>query len=130
MLSIAGVLAYPALQPALLAVRGEAAARRTAAFLDDVRRRAVMGRKPLTVSCLTEENRLVVREDGRAGEEPAVTFAVPEHADLVSCKPEEVRYLPQGYASGFTLTLRDRRGQAYEVTVGAFTGLARLERAP
>lgn len=127
--AVAGALVYPALQPALLAVQGEAAARRTAAFLDDVRRRAVIGRTTLTVACLPEENKLVVRAEG-GGEEPLVTFAVPEHADLVSCRPEEARYLPQGYASGFTLLLRDGRAQEYEVSVGAFTGLARLERAP
>jgi prepilin-type N-terminal cleavage/methylation domain-containing protein len=127
-MAIAGVLAIPALQPLLQSVRGEAAARRTASFLDEVRRRAVMERRELRVRCRPEERRLVVLAAG--AEKDPVTFRIPERAELVSCRPEEVRYFPQGYATGIALLLRDEHHQEHSVTVGSFTGLARVERVP
>jgi general secretion pathway protein H len=132
-IAIAGALAAPAIGPALQAVRGEAAARRTASFLDDVRRRAVLERRTLSVRCDPQEERLLVSgepaKEEAAGEE-AVSFRIPEEADLVSCSPEEARYFPQGYATGLELLLRDRSERQYRVAVGSFTGLARAERAP
>ena len=125
-IAIAGALAYPALQPALESARAEAGARRTAAFLDDVRRRAVLGRVALEVRCLPREGRLEVR-GGSA--EPAV-FRVPAELALVSCRPERLSYFPQGSSTGLELRLRDRRGRERVVAVGAFTGLAAIAEAP
>lgn len=120
-----GALAVPALQPALESTRIEAAARRTAAFLDDTRRLSVLERRVLVVRCDPEQERLVV--DGAAAGER--TFRLPAAADLVSCGPEEMRYLPQGSATGMTLELRDNRGRRRRLSVGPFTGLARVESA-
>jgi len=118
-------MAAPAIQPALDSVRAEAAARRTAAFLDDARRRAVLERKVLTVRCLQGEESLVL-VGAASGER---TFKVPEAAAIVSCRPEAVRYFPQGSASGMTLLLRDTRGRERHLTVGTFTGLSRIDAA-
>lgn len=125
-LGIAGVLAAPAIGPALEAVRGEAGARRAASFLDGVRRRSVTGRAVLTVRCDAEGDRLEV-EGGAA---PAAGYRLDGQVDLLECRPVTFRYFPQGYASGAVLLLRDRREREYRLSVGAFTGLARLEPAP
>jgi Tfp pilus assembly protein FimT len=125
-LAVAGALAVPALQPALEAARIESAARRVAAFLDDVRRAAVLERTALVVECRQHEGRLVLA-DTTARLRPFPAIAPVE---LASCSPEELRYLPQGAASGMTVVLRDRGGRSRRVTVGAFTGLARVEVAP
>jgi hypothetical protein len=122
---VAGTLAVPALQPSLEAARIEAAARRVAAFLDDTRRRSVLERAVLVVRCRPDEKRLVV--DGGEGGERA--FEVPSTVSRVSCSPEQMRYHPQGSASGMTLELRDTRGRGRRLTVGAFTGLTRVEVA-
>ena len=47
---------------------------------------------------------------------PSVT-CTPSAVDLVSCQPEQMRYNPQGSASGMILTLRDKRGRGLRVTV-------------
>jgi prepilin-type N-terminal cleavage/methylation domain-containing protein len=125
-LAIAGVIAYPALQPALESVRAENAARRTAAFLDDVRRRSVLGRVQLEVACAPREGRLALR--GGSGEPRE--FRVPEGTTIASCRPDRVRYFPQGSSSGMVLVLRDPRGRERRVAVGAFTGLAAVVEAP
>ncbi len=122
LLAVAGVMAAPAIQPALDSVRAESAVRRTASFLDDVRRRAVLERKILVVNCLPEDERLVLLGSA-AGEQ---VFSVPEALEIVSCRPEELRYFPQGSASGTTLLLRDRHGRERSLSVGVFTGLSRL----
>ena len=122
-LAIAGVMVAPAIQPALDSVRAEAAARRTASFLDDARRRAVLERKVLVVRCRPGEERLMLL--GAASGE--VTFQVPEAVAIASCRPEELRYFPQGSATGMTLLLRDRRGREHSLTVGTFTGLSRVD---
>jgi prepilin-type N-terminal cleavage/methylation domain-containing protein len=121
-LAVAGVMVAPAIQPALDSVRAEAAARRTAAFLDDARRRAVLERKVLVVHCRPDEGRLVLA-GAAAGER---FFPVPEAATIASCRPAELRYFPQGSATGMTLVLRDRRGREHTLTVGPFTGLSRV----
>lgn len=116
----------PGLQPALESVRADAGARRTAAFLDEARRRAVLERKALQVRCVIDEERLELV----AAEQVAKSFAIPEQLVLVSCLPEEVRYFPQGSSSGLALLLRDRRGRERRVAVGAFTGLTRIDLSP
>lgn len=125
-LAIAGVLTVPAIQTALDSVRTEAGARRTAAFFEDVRRRAVLERKTLLVKCLPEEGRLEL--SGTTGE--AKPFPIPGELAIASCEPEQVRYFPQGSATGITLLLRDAHGRERRVSVGAFTGLARIETVP
>lgn len=115
----------PAIQPALDSVRAEAAVRRIASFLDDVRRRAVVERKVLVVHCRPGVERLVLL--GAASGERA--FPVPAAVVVVSCSPEEMRYFPQGSATGMTLLLRDRRGRERSLTVGTFTGLSRIDAA-
>lgn len=122
-LAVAGVLAVPAIQPVLDSVRAEAGARRTAAFLEDVRRRAVLERRTLLVTCRAEEGRLEL--EGATGEPRP--FPIPGDLVIASCEPEQVRYFPQGSATGMTLVLRDARGRERRVSVGAFTGLARIE---
>jgi prepilin-type N-terminal cleavage/methylation domain-containing protein len=124
-LAVAGVMVAPAIQPALDSVRVEAAVRRTASFLDDARRRSVLERKVLVVECRAGEERLVLL--GSAAGDRA--FQVPEAVAIVSCRPEEMRYFPQGSASGMTLTLRDRRGRERSLSVGSFTGLSRIDAA-
>lgn len=113
----------PALQPALEATRAEAAARRTAAFLDEARRRAVLGRREVEVRCVPREERIERVEEGTA----RAAFRLAGDVRLVSCRPEQVRYFPQGSSSGLTLLLRDRRGRERRVTVGSFTGLSQIE---
>jgi prepilin-type N-terminal cleavage/methylation domain-containing protein len=125
LLAAAGAMAVPAVQPALESVRAEAAARRTASFLDDARRRAVLERRVLVVRCRPDEERLVLL-GAAAGEK---VFQVPEGLAIASCRPEELRYFPQGSASGMTLLLRDRRGRERSVSVGTFTGLSRIDAA-
>lgn len=125
-LAIAGVLVYPALQPSLESARAESAARRTAAFLDDVRRRSVLGRAEIEVRCRPREGRL---ELSGAASGPR-TFQVPEEMSLVSCRPDRLRYFPQGSSTGMALLLRDQRGRERRVAVGAFTGLASIGEAP
>lgn len=125
LLAVAGVMAAPAIQPALDSVRSEAAARRTATFLDDARRRAVLERRVLLVLCRPGEERLVL-SGAAAGEK---VFPVPEALEIVSCSPEELRYFPQGSATGWTLLLRDRRGRERTLSVGSFTGLSRIDDA-
>ncbi len=122
-LAIAGVVAAPAIRPVLDSVRAEAAIRRTASFLDDARRRAVLDRKILTVSCRPDEERLVLLGAGSAER----TFKVPDAVAIVSCRPEEIRYFPQGSASGMTMLLRDGRGRERKLSVGSFTGLSRID---
>lgn len=122
-LAVAGTLAVPAILPTLESVRAESAARRTASFLDDVRRRSVLERRVLTVRCRLPESRL----DLTGSKASDTTFQVPEEVGIASCAPEEVRYSPQGSASGMTLLLRDKRGRERRLTVGAFTGLARVD---
>jgi hypothetical protein len=56
-----------------------------------------------------------------------VSFPVPEAVAIGSCRPEEMRYFPQGSASGMTLRLRDRGGRERSVAVGTFTGLSRID---
>ena len=97
----------------------EAAARGTALFLDKVRQRAVVERKVFVVRCRTEENQLELD-----GDDP---FTIPEKVALVLCSPGEVKYYPQGSATGLTLPLRDGAGRERRLTVGAFTGLARVD---
>ena len=123
-LSLGVALTVPALGPALESVRAEAAARRAASFLDDARRRAVLKRVTVTVTCIPDEGLLRVE-----GEDGAV-FMVPERSEIVSCIPESLIYFPQGYASGGVVLLRDPRGREQRVTVGSFTGLTRVERVP
>ena len=124
-LAIAGVIAVPAIQPILDSVRAEAAARRTASFLDDARRLAVLERKVLVVECRPGEERLVLL-GGASGER---SFQVPDTVAIASCRPEQMRYLPQGSATGMALVLRDRRGRERRLTVGTFTGLCRIDDA-
>jgi prepilin-type N-terminal cleavage/methylation domain-containing protein len=124
-LAVAGVMVAPAIQPALDSVRVEAAVRRTASFLDNARRRAVLERKVLVVQCRAGEERLLLL--GSAAGDRA--FQVPEAVSIASCRPEEVRYFPQGSASGMTLMLRDRRGRERNLSVGTFTGLSRVDAA-
>lgn len=123
LLAVAGVVAAPAIQPALDSVRAEAAVRRTASFLDDARRRAVLERKVLLVQCRPDENHLVLL-GAAAGER---SFRIPPAIAIVSCRPEEMRYYPQGSAGGMTLLLRDRGGRERTLGVGAFTGLSRVD---
>jgi hypothetical protein len=118
-------MAAPAIQPALDSVRAEAAARRTASFLDEARRQAVLQRRVLTVRCRPGEESLVLV--GAAAGERA--FKIPEAAAIVSCRPEEMRYFPQGSATGMTVLLRDNRGREHRLTVGTFTGLSRIDAA-
>lgn len=125
-LAVAGALAVPAIQPAIDAVRAEAGARRVASFLDDARRRAVLGRTELTVSCRQREGELELGAPGAEGK----VFRIPEALTIVSCRPESLRYFPQGAATGMSLALRDRAGRERLVSVGAFTGLARIESPP
>jgi len=101
----------------------ESAARRAASFLDDARRRAVLERRVRVVRCRLREDRLVL--DGIDGGEQS--FRLPESVTLAACSPEEIRYLPQGSASGMTVLLRDRRGRERRLGVGSFTGLASVE---
>jgi len=125
LLAVAGVVVAPAIRPALDSVRAEAAVRRTASFLDDARRRAVLERKVLVVRCKPGEERLVLL--GAASGERA--FPVPPAVEIVSCRPEEMRYFPQGSADGMTLLLRDRGGRERSLSVGSFTGLSRIDAA-
>jgi len=125
LLAVAGVMALPALLPALETVRAEAAIRRTASFLDDARRRAVLERRVLVVNCRPDEERLVLL--GAASGERA--FLVPEAVAIVSCRPEQMSYFPQGSATGMTLRLRDRGGRERGLSVGTFTGLSRIDAA-
>ena len=125
LLAAAGVVVAPAIRPALDSVRAEAAVRRTASFLDDARRRAVLERKVLVVRCKPGEERLVLL--GAASGERA--FPVPPAVEIVSCRPEEMRYFPQGSATGMTLLLRDRGGRERSLSVGSFTGLSRIDAA-
>jgi prepilin-type N-terminal cleavage/methylation domain-containing protein len=118
-LAVASSLAIPAIRPALESVRMDEAVRRTASSLDDVRRRSVLERKVLVVRCDTRENRL-----GLVGDKP---FPLPGQVALFDCSEEELRYYPQGSASGLTLTLRDGGGRERRLTVGAFTGLVRVD---
>jgi hypothetical protein len=115
----------PAIRPALDSVRAEAAVRRTASFLDDARRRAVLERRVLIVHCRPGEQRLVLL--GAASGE--LDFPVPPAVRIVSCRPEEMRYFPQGSATGMTLLLRDTGGRERSLGVGAFTGLSRIDAA-
>ena len=123
LLAAAGVVVAPAIRPALDSVRAEAAVRRTASFLDDARRRAVLERRVLVVHCKPGEERLVLL--GAASGERA--FPVPPAVEIVSCRPEEMRYFPQGSADGMTLLLRDRGGRERSLGVGSFTGLSRID---
>lgn len=123
LLALAGVLIVPTVQPALDAARAEAGARRTAAFLDDARRRSVLERTSLTVRCRLRENLLELEAEGK---EPQA-FRIPEPLALAECRPEQVRYFPQGASTGISLSLSGPRGRERRVSVGAFTGLARLE---
>lgn len=125
-LAVAGTLALPAIQTAIDSVRAEAGVRRVASFLDDTRRRAVLERAEKVVRCRQREGDLEVGPPGGA----AKPFAIPEPLSLVSCSPETLRYFPQGAASGIALTLRDGTGRERRVSVGAFTGLARIEDRP
>ena len=126
LLAVAGVIAAPAIRPALDSVRAEAAARRTASFLDDARRRAVLERKVLVVRCSLDEGRLALL--GAASGERV--YQVPDAVAIVSCRPGEVRYFPQGSSSGMTLLLRDTRGRERSLSVGTFTGLSRIDATP
>jgi len=125
LLAVAGVMAAPAIRPALDSVRAEAAVRRTASFLDDARRRAVLERRVLVVHCRPGEERLVL-VGAASGER---TFQVPPAVAIVSCRPEEMSYFPQGSATGMTLLLRDRGGRERSLGVGTFTGLSRIDAA-
>lgn len=123
LLAAAGVLATPAIQRALDSVRAEAAVRRTASFLDDARRRAVLERRVLTLQCRPDEERLVLL-GGAAGDQD---FPLPSAIAIVSCRPGEMRYFPQGSATGIMLLLRDRGGRERTLGVGTFTGLSRID---
>ena len=125
LLAVAGVVVAPSIRPALDSVRAEAAVRRTASFLDDARRRAVMERRVLVVRCNPGEERLVLL--GAASGERA--FPVPPPVEIVSCRPEEMRYFPQGSSTGMILLLRDSGGRERHVAVGTFTGLSRIDAA-
>jgi hypothetical protein len=114
------------LQPALESARAEGAARRTAAFLDDARRRAVFGRRELEVRCNPRAGRLELLGETAEAKE----FPIPEQVSLVTCRPQRVRYFPQGSSTGMTLLLRDLRGRERQLTVGAFTGLASVDFPP
>ncbi|MHB8835021.1 MAG: pilus assembly FimT family protein [Candidatus Methylomirabilia bacterium] len=151
LLAVAGVIAVPAIQPALDSVRTEAAVRRTASFLDAARTIAVLERKVLIVHCRPDEGRLmllgaafgegsflilkrlgVVLRPQQGEVSPVmheVSFPVPEAVAIVSCLPEEMRYFPQGSATGMTLLLRDAGGRERSLSVGAFTGLSRVGAA-
>jgi len=128
-LSVAGILIIPAVQPALEATRVEAGARKTAAFLDDARRISVLARKPVTVRCRPDENQLEPEAQGVDFKKHGIRgpFSIPEPLTLAKCQPEEVRYFPQGGAESLELTLRDPRGRERVIRVGTFTGLARVE---
>ena len=126
LLAIAGVMAAPAIRPALDTIRAEAAVRRTASFLDDARRRAILERRVLIVQCRLEEKQLVL-SGVSSGES---VFSVPDAVSLLSCRPETLSYFPQGSATGMILRLRDRRDRESRLSVGAFTGLSRVEKVP
>ena len=76
--------------------------------------------------CRTREERLELVGEGAE----ARSFRIPDQVALVSCSPAQVRYFPQGSASGMALLLRDRRGRQRGVSVGTFTGLSRIDAAP
>jgi hypothetical protein len=96
-----------------------------ASFLEEARRQAVLERKVLVVRCRAREGLLEL-----VGPAPARQHRVPATLTLVGCRPEAVRYHPQGSSDGLTLLLRDRGGRDRRLTVGAFTGLARIEALP
>ncbi len=126
-MSLAGFLIYPNLRPALTRVRGEAAVRKVASFLDTVRSEAVLRGEPLVLRRDIEGRRLVARSV-REGEEFSASLQLPESAEIVSFQPEEVRYYPQGYSSGLTVKIRDRGQREYRIAVGTFTALARVKK--
>lgn len=123
-ISLAGILVYPDLQPALRRTRGKAAARKIAAFLDDVRRQAILTGRPLVLSINGDKDLLVVREKDR--DEAIDSMGLPEGAEVVSIDPEEVYYFPQGHSGGTVITLRSGGRRLYRIEVGSFTGLARI----
>lgn len=98
-----------------------------AAFLDDTRRRSVLGRAVLLVRCDPEQRQLAVDGAKDAGVD---VKPFPEAVSEVSCSPGQMRYLPQGSADGMELVLRDARGRQRRLTVGAFTGLTRVDAGP
>ena len=121
-LAVAGSLAIPRIQPALESVRAEREVRDIASWLEKVRLRAVLERKVLQVRCDAAAGALELVGSEEGGE----PFPTPENVTLVSCDPEEASYHPQGSAEQLTILLRDRSGRERRVTVGAFTGLARI----
>jgi hypothetical protein len=124
LISLAGALVYPNLQPHLQRTRSEAALRKITATLDDLRRRAVAGGKVLVLTFEEEGGDLLLREEG-SGEEPEA-LPVPEGLEIVSMSPALLRYFPQGHSSGAVLKTGERRGVSYRIEVGSFTGLARV----
>jgi len=140
-LALATAIAAPALMPALESVRAEALARRAASFLDEARRRSILRRATVAVTCDREQGTLRMTEEGAPPAEgadgesaepppPAPTFRVPERSEIVSCEPEVMSYFPQGYATGGAIVLRDGAGRERRVSVGSFTGLSRVDPAP
>lgn len=86
----------------------------------------MLERAALEVRCVAREGRLEVL-GGAGGKRD---FHVPEDVTLVSCRPDRVRYFPQGSSSGLELLLRDRRGRERRIAVGAFTGLSDISASP
>jgi len=133
-LSLAGVIVFPSLQPLLSRAGVESTARKAASFLDDVRRQAVQSGRVFEVRFDDEGGRLVARPEGASdgagdGEVVAGERAFPGLPGESSLEPETVRYYPHGSSSGGVLTFRRGETEMFRVVIGSFTGLARLEEA-
>ncbi len=134
-LSLAGAIVLPSLQPLIARTGIESTARKAASFLDDVRRRAVQTGRVMTVTLDGEEGRLVALPEG-TGESPPgeeggaeVAFSLAAPAEGTTLLPQEIRYFPQGTSSGGVLAFHRDGAEILRVTVSSFTGLATLEEA-
>jgi len=125
LISLAGVLVYPNLQPQLQRTRREAALRKMSASLDDLRRRAVVSGEVLVLAYDEDEGLLL---SGKESEGEPETMEVPEETRILSMEPALLMYFPQGHSSGAVLEVGQSPGRFTRIEVGSFTGLARIVR--
>lgn len=128
-IALAALVVYPDMRPTLEAVRVKSSIKKTAAFLDGLRTRAVLNNETLVVALAEDGKGLVVTPEGEEegkGETMIVEAVESGPLEEMAVEPEQIRYFPKGSSSGGAITFIRSGSTVSTIEIGSFTGLARI----